>query len=324
MKWIMQLVTVVVLLPGAPPPDTVVAATAPAIRVLTYNVCGADDNPDVRGRICQYQGDVATWTSAVTAQVTTVDADVLMLQELCAGQFTRLEAALAPRGYVTFFAGSYTPGGCRKWGTDTRFGNGLLIRAPSAALVEAELTVPGGLEPRGLQCARAIVGGRTTLVCNTHLAQYMGSDNGAAEVLDHVDDWANGGPVVLGGDFNAQPSYEALQVLRRGTPDTGAFAEVDGTDRGWFTADCLAVAATACASGQPTAGDGTPDQPYRKFDHILVTARDFHTVQATVIEPGVSDHRMLCGAAYAEPPTPPGPLATALPTCGRATGRPGR
>jgi endonuclease/exonuclease/phosphatase family metal-dependent hydrolase len=278
------------LLPGTARADVVDPSTAPTTRSLSYNVCGAYS-------VCQSDLTTASWVSAMTQEITDWDADTVMLQELCIGQWIGLRDALP--GYSAVWTGTQQASGCAKWDAngDSRFGLGVLVKASAVDRYAANLTVPDGQEARAVLCARGPVDGRTTLACTTHLAQYIEPDNGSSQALAHIDEWAAGLPVILGGDFNAGPEYSALDPIRTGLPGTGAFAEVDENDQEFFTSSCLAAGVTSCRSGEPTVViNGTA----AKFDHIFVTADDFHTVRADATEPGLSDHKLLRGAAYGE------------------------
>lgn len=279
------------LLPGTAHADEVDPASAPNVRSLSYNVCGAYSG-------CRSELDTAAWTARMVEEIQAWDADTVLLQELCIGQWTALRDALP--GYSAVWTSPATASGCAKWSADgsTRFGLGVLVRTDAVERYVAPLTVPAGEEPRSVLCAKGPVDGRTTLACTTHLAQYIQPDNGSAEALGHIDTWAVGAPVILGGDFNAAPDYRALDPVRAGLPGTGRFAEVDENDRDYFTAACLAAGSTECRSGEPTVDiSGTP----KKFDHVFVTAGDFYGVRGDATDPGLSDHKLLRGAAYAEP-----------------------
>jgi endonuclease/exonuclease/phosphatase family metal-dependent hydrolase len=280
------------LLPGGSAyADEVDPATAPGVRSITYNVCGGYEG-------CQSSLDTAAWTGLMVDQVTAWDADAVLLQELCVGQWAALRDALP--GYSAVWTSTTTTSGCAKWSADgdARFGLGVLVRTDSVERYVADLTVPAGQEPRSVLCAKGPIDGRTTLACTTHLAQYIVPDNGSAEALAHIDAWALGTPVILGGDFNAGPDYPALDPIRAGLPGTGRFAEVDENDTAHFTNACLAAGSSECASGEPTVDiAGTP----KKFDDIFVTADDYYGVRGDAVDPGLSDHKLLRGAAYAEP-----------------------
>ncbi|MFF7181516.1 FG-GAP-like repeat-containing protein [Streptomyces sp. NPDC008121] len=296
-RWTVGLTAVLALLTGTvtgAAADTVDPATAPPVRTLTYNVCG--------GHTCQSALDLPTWTAELREQTTSWDADAVMLQELCIGQWASLRDALKP-DYTAVWTSTTTSNGCAKWSAtgDERFGLGVFVKAPAVERYTAALTVPAGKEPRAVLCARGPVDGRTTLACTTHLAQYIQPDNGSAEALAHIDTWAAGVPVILGGDFNAGPAYAALDPVRAGLPGTGRFAEADENDRDHFTRECLDAGAGECESGEATVPAGP------KFDHVFFSAGDFHTVRADAFEPQpagtapLSDHLLLRAAAHPEP-----------------------
>ncbi len=271
--------------------DVVDPATAPTIRSLTYNVCGGYAP-------CRSGLDTAAWTAALKQQVDAWDTDVVMLQELCIGQWIALRGAMPNyRGVWTSTVQSAQ--GCAKWDVngDSRFGLGVFVRASSVERFTAELTVPAGTERRAVLCAKGPVDGRTTLACTTHLAQYITPDNGSSQVMAHLDRWAEGLPVIIGADVNERPNSPALDPIRAGSPAMGGFAEVDENDRDYFDQSCIDSGARECHSGEPTVViNGVP----AKFDDIFLTADDFHTVRGDAIDPGLSDHQLLRGAAYAE------------------------
>ncbi|TWG16223.1 endonuclease/exonuclease/phosphatase family metal-dependent hydrolase [Micromonospora taraxaci] len=271
--------------------DVVDPSTAPSVRSISYNVCGADD--------CQSPLDTADWVAALRQQVTDWNADAVMLQELCIGQWIGLRSALRDLGYQAVWTSTLAASGCAKWDAsgDNRYGLGVFVKAATADRYVANLTVPTGQEPRAVLCARAVLDGRATLACSTHLAQYIKPDNGSSEMMGHVDQWAAGLPVIIGADVNGVPTSPATDPIRVGLPGTGSFAEVDENDRQYFTQDCLDAAVAACRSGEPTSiVGGIP----KKFDHIFLSAQDFHTVRGDAVEPGLSDHLLLRGAAWFE------------------------
>ncbi len=270
--------------------DIVDPGTAPPIRVVSYNVCGASS-------VCRSPLTTARWVAAIKREITAWNADTVMLQELCIGQWIALRAALP--GYSPVWTSTVRASGCAKWSPtgDSRFGLGVFVRAPAVDRFVANLTVPAGQEPRAVLCARGPVDGRLTLACTTHLAQYIQPDNGSGQAMAFIDAWAAGLPVILGADVNEVPNSAALDPIRAGGPGTGAFAEVDENDRDHFTQACLDAGASECRSGEPTVTiNGTP----KKFDDIFVTAADFHTVRGDAVEPGLSDHLLLRGAAHPE------------------------
>ncbi|GIE89588.1 endonuclease/exonuclease/phosphatase family protein [Actinoplanes regularis] len=267
--------------------DIVTPTTAGPIRTISYNVCGAH---------CKSALGLSAWTAAMKREITAWDADAVMLQELCIGQWISLRDNL-PGYKAVWSATKLEADGCDQWNKDDkRFGLGVLVKTgnPVDRLV-GNLSVPSGEEPRSILCARGAVDGRTTLACSTHLAQYIRPDNGASEAMAYVGQWAGTAPVLIGADVNAD-SFDAtvLGPFRAGAARTGKFAEVDENDQDYFSAKCLADGTRECDTGEGTRPDG------RKFDDIFVTTADFHTVRGDAIEPGLSDHRLLRGAAHPE------------------------
>lgn len=299
------LAVAALLLPFAAVRADVTDAGGGPVRIVAYNVCGAwrgdPARPDDLG--CRSPYRLAEWTGVIEREVDAWDTDVAMFQELCAGQWESLRRRLPGFQPVWLTTKPYAQG-CEAWSGngDLRFGMGVFVRTsqpvrPLTAIVTPQVAVPLGGELRGVLCARGPVDGRTTLACTTHLAPAnYGPDFGAGQVLAHVGRWSAGGPVILGGDFNATPDAAVMDRVYAGTAATGRLAEMDGTDRDYFRAECLEAGRTDCRSGEPTA----PGQR-TKIDYIFVSARDFRTVRGEAIETALTavrpDHLLLRAAA---------------------------
>jgi endonuclease/exonuclease/phosphatase family metal-dependent hydrolase len=274
--------------PAAPArPEPVAAPQSGTVRALTYNLCGA--NPPCRSGLT-----VADWTTVLQRAVLGWDADVVLLQEVCFGQWAALGPALP--GYRGVWLATVTAPGCAKWdpGGDTRFGLAVFARTGAVQPLAADLAVPAGKEPRAVLCARAVTRERPLLACSTHLAGYIRPDNGAGQMMTWVNEWAAGLPVVLGGDLNAPPGSPVLDPILAGWPGSGGLVEVDATDPAYFTPDCRRSGASRCRSGEPTVRIGDAS---RKFDDIFVTGSDLEPLCADVVDPGLSDHRLLRAVA---------------------------
>lgn len=265
------------------------AAVDDPVNVVTYNVCG--------NSTCRADTDTATWTNAMVQEITTRNADVVALQELCFGQWAALRTALP--GYTLLWTSTLaTAPNCGAWAADgdARFGLGIAVKAPSADRLVASVTVPAGEEPRSVLCARATLAGRLTLACDTHLASYSGADNGAGQVMAKMEEWGSGLPLILAGDFNAVPRTLTWDTVKAGTPSSGAMSELDENDKLFFPADCRTANVTSCSSGELTATDGVK----KKIDWIMVSGAHWKSVSADAVEPGLSDHRLLWGTAHVE------------------------
>ncbi|WP_327400651.1 hypothetical protein OG194_10790 [Streptomyces sp. NBC_01288] len=88
--------------------DQVDPATAPGVRSITYNVCGGHEG-------CRRGLDTAARTGLTVDQITAWDADAVLLQELCVGQWVALADALP--GYSAVRTGTTAPGDANGDGT---------------------------------------------------------------------------------------------------------------------------------------------------------------------------------------------------------------
>src|SRR4051794_13445488 len=77
-------------------------AARPALRVLTFNVCG---------NVCRH-GEVGDTSANVAYRIYRLNASVTMLQELCYAQFLAIRSKLAPFGYAAVFGPAATGGQC--------------------------------------------------------------------------------------------------------------------------------------------------------------------------------------------------------------------
>ncbi|MET9605268.1 FG-GAP-like repeat-containing protein [Streptomyces sp. NPDC006512] len=272
------------------------------MRTISYNVCGAYAK-------CQSEMPPAAWADGVRDHVTDWDADVTMLQEMCKGQYDRLREVLP--GYAGVWTSTQTADGCAKWGEDKSFGQALLVKAPQSEVagMSAELTPPGFTgEKRSVVCAKAPVDGRAVLACGTHLRRDDAAQNDTPALLQRIETWANGLPVILAGDFNARPDYAHMDPVYAGRPGTLSFAEADSTDQQYFSTACKTAGATECRSGAPTLVDGETGTKYvSKFGFTFFTRQDFRDLRSETVETGytkVKDHLMVRSASAFQTRTP--------------------
>ncbi|MFS0692321.1 FG-GAP-like repeat-containing protein [Streptomyces nitrosporeus] len=252
-----------------------------AVRTVSYNACGA--HSACQNTVDSADGWAAKFLSRMNSEAGT--ADVIALQEICAGQYEALRKVLT--GYTSVRAGEQEPPGCARWGgSSTKFGQAVFVKGAAAdftsyqALVNPDETdVP---EQRWVLCVKGPIGNRTTLACGTHLATSLPS-NGTPVMLGAMERWAAGDPALVTGDFNAVPSHPALVPVRAGLCATGPFAEADA-DRN---------SPTAWASAEPYA--------YRlKYDHAFFGGRDFTGLRAKTADidlTPVEDHKLLWAEA---------------------------
>ncbi|MFF5973881.1 FG-GAP-like repeat-containing protein [Streptomyces sp. NPDC012769] len=252
-----------------------------AVRTVSYNACGA--------HTCQNTVDSADeWAAKFRSRMDAEGggpADVIALQELCAGQYEALRKVLV--GYTSVRVGEQEPTGCGRWGgTSAKFGQAVFVKGAAADFSSHQgLVNPGEADPaaqRWVLCVKGPIGGRTTLACGTHLATNLPS-NGTPVLLDHMERWAAGAPALVTGDFNAVPSHSALRPVRAGLCATGPLVEADA------------------GANRPTAWASAPPHAYRlKYDHAFFGSRDFTGLRAGTADidltPG-EDHKLLWAEA---------------------------
>ncbi|MEV7522496.1 FG-GAP-like repeat-containing protein [Streptomyces sp. NPDC091371] len=265
----------------------------PPVRTISYNVCG-------QSSVCQSTMSVDAWADGLQGHITDWDADVVMLQEMCKGQLDALRGRLP--GYVPVWTGSKTYDGCGKWGGDKTFGQALLVKGIQSEVtpMSAEVTPPGFAgEKRWVVCAKAPVDGHPVLACGTHLRQDLDAQNDTPALMERIEGWAGGLPVILAGDFNAVPRHAIMDPVFAGRPGTLALAEADGTDKQYFSGTCPDTAAW-CRTGGPTTWDTNAGKYGPKFDSTFFSRQDFGDLQSETLRTGytkVDDHLLVKAAA---------------------------
>lgn len=270
--------------------DTVSAGTAPPIRFVAYNICGNACSS------AQYDNQRRIDTVIAQASTATWGADDIGLAEVCRGQFDAILSGLSSQG----FNGSYAPTISGKstvcGGQD--YGVAILVKGPVLTSTTLTLTVGGESEPIAIPCVKTYTQGRANWACAVHL--YWSDATlrlaEAKELAAQANAWEESGlPVVLLGDFNDTPrSAMASNFYDGATQDggTGLFTEGDQTDKDNYDTSVCTSASAACRSGAPTFNA-------RKIDYVFLSTRDFAGAKEDVLplDPQVSDHRMVRGAA---------------------------
>ncbi|MGW0031031.1 FG-GAP-like repeat-containing protein [Streptomyces sp. NPDC003314] len=297
--------------------DSVNTASAPVLRFLSYNICGnwekcSSTGDEVTNRVRKVYEETVAWKT-----------DVVLLQEVCRTQFTKLKEKLAPLGYTGSFTETLTPARdssqdlCKDDAApnpvESDYGLAVFTKgtAVNPQVVDLATGLESGTESWPALCVDAPLQGRTARSCSVHL--YSDSTAVAKQQAENLATVANtwiaqGVPVVLGGDFNPRygggqanaPLSPVLDPFYSHSGGTGRFTEVDETDASRFTAACSALRPPSghCRSGAPTLMAKAPD-PEAKLDYIFLSKDHFKNVAGDVLpqSPSVSDHYAYRGAA---------------------------
>lgn len=280
--------------------DRAGGAAGPAmerIDVLTYNVCAAGN----RDGTCVDTLKPArrkVWAKTVAGLIKRRGIEMASFTEMCYAQVSLLRRELP--GYRFVWYGIDRPGGrrgpdrCRHlWGglagravppDGKSFGMALAIRGrtigpPLRRRLRADLPPDrpdARIHPRGLLCARGVLGRRRAVGCVTHIS----ATESPRQVAELVAEYAAGDPVILTGDFNRKPGDRELSCLYGMGLGEGEYTEVD-----------------AAPDGVPRRGGAPTTRGGRKIDYIFATEDDFLPDGAEVIsvKPELSDHRPLTG-----------------------------
>ena len=245
-------------------------AATPAVRVMTFNLCG---------NVCRH-GEVTRTAGNIAYRIRARHATVTMLQEVCYAQFLGVRARLARQGYTAVFAAASKGGRCDDF--DHRHGQGfgvaIVARGRLTGRVVRALPSPSGIraERRVLLGSSLRIGGRSVYVVTTHTAP--GGPNLAmqmAAIQRYLTPIAATRPVIFGGDLNSLPDNADLDTFysaRYG--GTGVFREADDTR---------------------THPIPTFITVPRKIDYLFAGERFFTPRGAATAATGFSDHRMYVG-----------------------------
>jgi endonuclease/exonuclease/phosphatase family metal-dependent hydrolase len=254
---------VVVLLAAAPLTTGAgrAAAAGRTMRVMQFNFCGAICNKGVVNR----PGSGNDVVEDITSRIVSARPDIVTLNEACEAQVSRLKALLA--------AGTWPMGGAfrdqraePRCQGGQRFGDAVLTAGNIGGQDVLPLPNLGG-EHRAILCLRTDAGG-PVLACVLHLVTGKAENRvqlaAAAKVLNAR---AAGTPVIVGGDFNAQPA--------------GMGALLDAGRSGRFVDTDPQKAATR---GQ-------------KIDYVLFSRGHFSNPSGGPQTSKYSDHKVLLGQA---------------------------
>lgn len=235
------------------------AAAAAPVKVMQFNICGAICNHGKYGVVDHVRAKIVAFRPAIVT-----------LNEVCAGQFWRMQSLLDDSGWE--MSGVFRPqrhdGRCPGGG----FGDAVLT-AGSVGRREV-LPIPNhGPEHRAVLCLRTSTAGGPVLACTLHLVTGKSKKGSREKYLQYaaaaraLQGRAARGAVIVGGDFNLVPGQMG-SMLNAGRG--GRFFDIDPQAAG-------------------THG--------RKIDYILFSRGHFANPSGGPEWSKYSDHRALLGQA---------------------------
>jgi endonuclease/exonuclease/phosphatase family metal-dependent hydrolase len=259
-------------------------------RFFQFNTCGSvTTNPD-----CTAHGDVDTVASAVVSSILDFQPHAVSLNEICKSQFDeivrRLSSSSWPMSGAQWAWQKNTANNC----ANNDFGLGVLTKPATVgtAVIQSisdtsATDPPDDSENRKIVCVSANFE-RTTKVCTTHITNSdqtnsAGTSYRAAQIqrlAGVVNPWVtNGTPVALMGDFNVEPTWNALDPIYDkaifGGGASGHFKEVDQQS-------------PACRCGEATLSGA-------KYDYVFLSADDWNNLDGDATSSPISDHDPLRG-----------------------------
>ncbi|HEX8065666.1 MAG TPA: endonuclease/exonuclease/phosphatase family protein [Thermoleophilaceae bacterium] len=275
------------------------AATASANTSLDFwhfNMCGARKVSPCNA------GNEQPVSDAIKSSIEHYEPDAVSLNEACQSQWAttlwNLNAAGVWNMNSRFNSTRYledpawdSPVQCNEYDRARRFGNALFSKQTilkASLLTSYDLsTDENEKEQRKLWCMLVALH-YDTYYCTAHIAPTPREETAAQiqRVANIVNRWVDAGtPVVLMGDFNAQPGDSRMNPIYHpvfGNGAVGRFEEIDQHQN---------IGYTRCRCGEVTTDDGA------KADYIFVSARAFEVVYGDAIPSSYSDHSVLRGSA---------------------------
>lgn len=298
-----------------PAADPVTTSPPKLVSMLTFNACGG----------CERTLPGAEWRERMAKMIDLYQPEIVLLQEICRGQYNLLNAEFTERPEGDDARHAYTPawrttvkghGECGQWTSGAKdIGLAILVRGREsvANVTYWPLSAPKTLLPRQMLCVDASPGGEQVRACTVQIDRdAVAGPEQMGEVSRLVNDWARTGPVLLGGDFNTRSTSALMKKLYAAPIGMGRFRELDDSSKQYFGKTCPQTE-DRCRTGHGTLAD----YPDAKSDFLFVS--EPHLVPAQVaVDTGsveVSDHYALIGTAvFARPDATAQPSVSAAPS----------
>jgi endonuclease/exonuclease/phosphatase family metal-dependent hydrolase len=238
--------------------------------------------------------------------------DAVILNEICRSQLDELEQKLRNRNYpmdARFAANNFNVNGCpgSDTGTDDNYGIAVLTQGGDSIIDNVtdsqNFNHQAGSETRKYLCVK-VNWAIDTRVCSVHLTPNDQLCDGktcrerqAIQIKNLTDNYAGfGTPIVVGGDFNAEPPAAALDHLYDqqifGGGAVGRFKELDQ----------FFGPGDACRCGENTWHSEADPNLHRKLDYVFLSAGKWNDVDGGPTYSPYSDHDPYLGRATLDTP----------------------
>ena len=245
--------------------------------------------------MCGEQCNSDSTAAPIAALMRTIDKqqpDVVFLQEACREQYSALKALSAqPANWRLYgYTDVTNPHGCAN-GTDT-FGDAILTHTPfdPTTVHSHALKYPFQGETRKLLCLATDSMPRLTEVCTTHIG--LPYEIGMKHQTDQIHEAyrraradSQHRPLVLGGDFNAVPTSNALDAIyfTGGGGAHGTLQEVDACPN------------SVGGRAHHSSSCNEHTQHAHKHDYIFASHNAFKDLSGNALSSSYSDHVPLVG-----------------------------
>ena len=271
------------------------AALASNIRkkVMHLNICGnvCWEAADADGDGTDSRGSISRIDKVISA-VDSYQPHVLTFNEICYSQYRALRTELISRGYGSTYASTTTAGGCDNFDNTNGqgFGNAIFFKG-TVSSTQQKFLLPNtaGEEPRHLLYTTVTLDGKSTKIATTHITPKSAMRTQQIQfVANKAAEWiAQGTPVIITGDFNAQPGDAEMGLMYSHSGGTGKFQEADESN-------ACPSPLTFCRGGEATFNES------KKIDYIFFSAVHFGGMEGDAksrYPNPISDHNTLQGSA---------------------------